>query len=244
MAISFSCPSCEGGVKVRDELTGRKVKCPRCSKVIVVPAAAEEPEDQEEQEERPRKKKKKKRQKKSSTALIAGIVIGVLVLVGGGVAIVLAVTGGKKEEQQAKAPPAQGQKAPPQLEQKPRRGGKDLISAVARRLEITEVYNWFKQLGLSYQTVASASTSGNGPSSFKELTELHGTPLKEWLEKNWIIVVWGARPLSQPGGASNTALAWETDADLQGNRVVLMCSGSVETMDEATFAKTAKAMGR
>jgi hypothetical protein len=188
--------------------------------------------------------KKKKRRKKNNTGLFVGIVLGLVVLVGGGVAIVLAVTG-KKDEPVAKAPPAKAQPAPPRFEPKPRKGGKDLISAVARRLEISEVNNAFRQLGLSYQNVASASTSGRGPADFKELTELHGTtPLKEWLDKNWIIVVWGARPLSQAGGASNTALAWETDADLQGNRVVLMCSGSIVTMDEATFANTAKAMGR
>jgi hypothetical protein len=45
-------------------------------------------------------------------------------------------------------------------------------------------------------------------------------------------------------GASNTALAWETDADSQGLRVVLMCDTSVQTMDENTFKNTPKAVGR
>jgi predicted Zn finger-like uncharacterized protein len=243
MAIPFSCPSCAGELKVRDELAGRKVKCPKCGEVIPVPE--EESEEEQEQEDRPRKKKKKKRKNKSNTAVIVGIILGVL-LVGGGVAIVVAVTGGKKDEPQAKAPPPVEKKEIFKFE-KPRKGAKDLISAVARRLEITEVNNWFRQLGISYQTVASASTSGKGPADFKELTELATTascPLKDWLDKGWIVVVWGARLSSQPDGASNTPLAWETDPDLQGNRVVLLCSGSVQTMPEAEFAKTAKAKGR
>jgi len=239
MAISFTCPSCDSELKLKDELAGRKVKCPRCGDVVVVPAEEEE----ESRAEESRKKKKKKRKKKGSTALIAGIAIGVLLLVGGGIAIVFAVTRGKEPERQAKAPapPPKQEQPQPQFEPKPRKG-KDLISAIARRMESSEVNNWFHQLGLAYQTVATANTSGRGPANFNELgREFANTPLKEWFDKGWITVVWGVRASNQPAGASNTALAWETDADGQGQRIVLMCSGSIQTIDEPTFANTARA---
>jgi predicted Zn finger-like uncharacterized protein len=42
MAIFLHCPSCVHKIKVRDELAGRKVKCPECGKVIAVPAADED----------------------------------------------------------------------------------------------------------------------------------------------------------------------------------------------------------
>src|SRR4051794_37619295 len=41
MTIAFSCPSCEHRLKVRDELVGRKVKCPSCGGGVVVPADEE-----------------------------------------------------------------------------------------------------------------------------------------------------------------------------------------------------------
>ena len=42
MPISLTCPSCERGLKVKDELAGRKIKCPKCSEVITVPADEEQ----------------------------------------------------------------------------------------------------------------------------------------------------------------------------------------------------------
>ena len=35
--ISFRCPACKKGLKVKAELAGKKVKCRQCAKVIVVP---------------------------------------------------------------------------------------------------------------------------------------------------------------------------------------------------------------
>ncbi|HLF92901.1 MAG TPA: hypothetical protein VJB14_05540 [Planctomycetota bacterium] len=43
MAITFSCSSCKQGLKVKDELAGRSVKCPKCAKVTKVPAPEPEP---------------------------------------------------------------------------------------------------------------------------------------------------------------------------------------------------------
>src|SRR5437868_6904629 len=36
MAIALTCPSCARELKVKDELAGRKIKCPKCGKVIAV----------------------------------------------------------------------------------------------------------------------------------------------------------------------------------------------------------------
>src|SRR5450755_2517656 len=88
MTIAFACSECERKLKVKDELAGRKVKCPSCGASIAVPSEeaviegppprkSRPPEDDEappvrehddadegdkgEEEERPRKKKKKKK---------------------------------------------------------------------------------------------------------------------------------------------------------------------------------------
>jgi len=37
MAISLSCPSCRRKLKVKDELAGRRIKCPGCTEVFAVP---------------------------------------------------------------------------------------------------------------------------------------------------------------------------------------------------------------
>lgn len=37
MPATVTCPNCETTVRVRDELAGKKVKCPRCAEVIAVP---------------------------------------------------------------------------------------------------------------------------------------------------------------------------------------------------------------
>jgi hypothetical protein len=62
MAIFLLC-SCEHKIKVRDELAGRKVKCPECGKVIVVPELEDDeaprrkrPPPLEEDDDAPRKK--------------------------------------------------------------------------------------------------------------------------------------------------------------------------------------------
>jgi serine/threonine protein kinase len=38
--ISFSCPQCAKGLKVKDELAGKKAKCPSCGQSVPVPATA------------------------------------------------------------------------------------------------------------------------------------------------------------------------------------------------------------
>jgi hypothetical protein len=91
MAISLTC-ECGKKLAVKDELAGKRVKCPGCGDLLTVPsvtdeapikkrapAVADDEEDQEE--ERPRKKKKKRhRAGKSNKTLWIGAGIGVLVL--------------------------------------------------------------------------------------------------------------------------------------------------------------------
>jgi predicted Zn finger-like uncharacterized protein len=97
MSFSLSCSSCQTSLRVRDELAGRKVKCPKCATIIAVPKAEapltdddeeEKPRtkkraDLNEEEDRPRRKKKKQR-KKNSGVLLYG-------LVGGGAALAIVI---------------------------------------------------------------------------------------------------------------------------------------------------------
>ncbi len=109
-------------------------------------------------------------------------------------------------------------------------------------MEATEVRHYFKKLGDTYR---ADEVNGRGPANYKALgPNFSNIPLKEWVEKDWVKVVWSANLNSLPNGASNTALAWETDPDSQGLRIVLMCDTSVQTMDDNTFKKTPKAVGR
>src|SRR5438128_9799607 len=43
MAISFSCPQCGKGYKVKDELAGKTVPCKECAEPIRIPPAAPVP---------------------------------------------------------------------------------------------------------------------------------------------------------------------------------------------------------
>jgi hypothetical protein len=42
MPVRLSCKGCKSTLRVRDDLAGKKVKCPRCGAANVVPAALEE----------------------------------------------------------------------------------------------------------------------------------------------------------------------------------------------------------
>jgi predicted Zn finger-like uncharacterized protein len=53
MPIAISCPSCEAELRLRDELAGRKVRCPRCGGVIAVPRDAFPNEVEQAEEVRP-----------------------------------------------------------------------------------------------------------------------------------------------------------------------------------------------
>ena len=190
--------------------------------------------------------KKKKKKKKNNKALIFALAGGGLLLLGGVVLLVVLNTRSPAANQQAKGKDNDKElpkdQPKPKFEPKPRKG-KDLISTVARRMEMTDVRNYFRQLGLEFQN--QATVNGKGPRDYKALgVGFANLPLKEWIEKDWVKVVWSANLNILPNGASNTALAWETDPDSQGFRIVLMCDTSVQTMDENTFNNTPKAVGR
>jgi predicted Zn finger-like uncharacterized protein len=42
MPVNIHCPGCNAAMKVREDLAGKKVKCPRCSEVFEVQAGEEE----------------------------------------------------------------------------------------------------------------------------------------------------------------------------------------------------------
>ncbi len=68
MTTSIRCPACQSTLRVRPELAGKRVKCPKCGKPVEVPqeeeelvevVAVEEEELEEEEEERPESKPSK-----------------------------------------------------------------------------------------------------------------------------------------------------------------------------------------
>ena len=44
MTILFRCSNCQKPLKVKDELAGKKIKCPSCAAAVPVPKASPEPE--------------------------------------------------------------------------------------------------------------------------------------------------------------------------------------------------------
>src|SRR6516164_5789128 len=37
MTLKFSCPHCRKGIRVKEELAGKKAKCPACQQVLTIP---------------------------------------------------------------------------------------------------------------------------------------------------------------------------------------------------------------
>lgn len=108
MSISVQCPNCDKKLKTKDELAGKKVKCPDCGEVIPVPAAEETDDD------KPQKVKTNAKTKKSGTGLV-GCLVGsfvllVLALLVGGTAFAIAFSLGWNP---FKTEVALGAKAPP-----------------------------------------------------------------------------------------------------------------------------------
>jgi predicted Zn finger-like uncharacterized protein len=107
MAITVVCDNCGKEFKVKDELAGKKIKCPACQTVLTVPEPNEEvaagpppkakqpsapfEDDEDRGDEIIPRKGKKKGGKKSNTLLFAGIGCGLLLLCfgcsGGGFAL-------------------------------------------------------------------------------------------------------------------------------------------------------------
>jgi hypothetical protein len=92
MAISLTC-ECGKKLAIKEDLAGKKVRCPACESLLTVPsvsdemparkrpAAEDDDEDDEDQDEvRPRQKKKKQGAAKSNKLAWIGAAVGVLLL--------------------------------------------------------------------------------------------------------------------------------------------------------------------
>ncbi len=171
MTISFSCSSCEHHLKVKDELAGRKARCPKCGDVVVVPAddadeaaavvaapPAKASQEQDEVAERPRKKKKKKKESKALLLLLLGLSGAVLV---GVIILVIVQNLPTKErnkgsgEQVAKQDPPKQEQPKPEPKQEEQLIGKKIReegSGLRTRINRTERLNELRQIGLFYQS--------------------------------------------------------------------------------------------
>jgi predicted Zn finger-like uncharacterized protein len=111
MPIIVDCPECNGRFKVRDELAGRRVKCPKCGDTVTVPdeeepaVAAGPPRrsrpraaDDDYEDDRPRRRRPRdddddddydRPRTKSKKGLIIGLCVGGGVLLAGGVVLIL-----------------------------------------------------------------------------------------------------------------------------------------------------------
>lgn len=51
MSTTMNCPGCQTPLRVREDMAGKKIKCPRCAHIVAIPAAAETLEEVESLEE-------------------------------------------------------------------------------------------------------------------------------------------------------------------------------------------------
>jgi type II secretory pathway pseudopilin PulG len=117
-----------------------------------------------------------------------------------------------------------------------------LLPAVQRARQAaddTDIRNELRQIAVAYNNCAVAKK--RGPQTQKELSPFYedSTRINEDLEKGRITVIWG---LSGQALDSHAMLAYETQADRIGNRMVSMGDASVQTMDQQEFNSARKAM--
>jgi uncharacterized Zn finger protein (UPF0148 family) len=253
MTIALSCPSCDKALKVKDELAGKKVKCPGCGEPIVVEAADDpEPESavqepprrkgRDDDDDRPRKKKKKK--KKCNTLLwvaLGGGAAVLLLLVVAGVILFFVFNqpaAATKTTEQAKKKQDQRPKFEPLPENKRPKGG------IIRAMDVQEAKNAMKQIGLAYHNYVS--TSGKAPLKMQDLMQHleRNALIEKMLTDGSVEFVYGVKPQDMTQGTSNTLLAWEKDADNLGRRVVLFADGSVDVLTEDDFQAKPRAQPR
>ncbi len=119
------------------------------------------------------------------------------------------------------------------------------VGGLGRTKEVTEIQNSLRQLGIAYKQFEVVEN--RGPKDQKELGPYYQNinPINEALKNKWITFIWGVnrRALAE-NGDSNTVLAYETDADRQGVRMVLFGDGHVDGLNEEDFKKAPKAKGR
>jgi hypothetical protein len=259
MTIALSCPSCDKALKVKDELAGKKVKCPGCGEPILV--AAEEPaveaavqepprrkarvaDDEDGGEDRPRKKKKKK--KKSNTllwiALGGGAAFLLLLIVVGAVLFFItrpAEVAKSTEQPKTKAKKKQDPKFDPLPNDNPRPKG-----GIPRAMDVQEVKNAMKQIGLAYHNCVT--TNNKAPTKMQDLMPFleRNAMIEKMLTDGSVVFIYGVRIQDMIEGSSNTLIAWEKDADNRGLRVVLFGDGSVDMLPDDEFQAKPKAQPR
>jgi hypothetical protein len=86
------------------------------------------------------------------------------------------------------------------------------------------------------------ASPGAAPKTVEELEQIHSDPkLTKAIKDGWITVILGVSPDRQP---AETIFAYQTEADAQGERVVLTCSGTIKVMGSKEFEGAAKAQAK
>jgi uncharacterized Zn finger protein (UPF0148 family) len=244
MPISFSCPACDRPLKVKDELAGRKVKCPKCGEGVVVPAEEEDekaavgpppkksrPQEHDEEEDRPRKKKKKKKQQDSKMPLIllAGgglLLVGIVVLV-----IVLVSSGGKKKADDPVAGPVKQPEPEPEKKQEekqqPQEIGKKIRNesgGLRTRINRTERLNELRQIALFYQQYGDGRRPPAKVEDFVRSLPRDAQQIAQAIEEKYYLI----RP-----GLRSGIVAYEFDPDNFGMHGVVDISGAARDMPTA-----------
>jgi hypothetical protein len=118
------------------------------------------------------------------------------------------------------------------------------VTGVARVREGVQVRAMLQQLGVAYKNFEAEMN--RGPKNQKEFSPYYenNTEMNEALSKGWITFIWGTPRRSLIGEPSMTIIAYETDPDVHGIRLVLFGDGSVDGMTETEFAKAPKAKGK
>src|SRR5438128_2293503 len=214
MAIAFACPECEHDLKVKEQLAGRRIRCPECGEVVAVPegdtAITEGPSRRGDQVDRPRKKKKKK---KSSKGLLVGLGVAAVLLAVGAVVLIVVVNQGdgdvnkQAKGDQKKIEPAF---AADRFQPPPQPPPKQPATGIRRAAERTEVKNALRQLGLAFHTYCD--TSRKGPQKWEDLAPYYerNAQITEMLTTKYLTFLYGIHLSQMPQGTSNTVLAYET----------------------------------
>jgi hypothetical protein len=256
MAISFSCAECDHAFKVKDDLAGRKIKCPECGESNSVPAGKakaagavaagkakakhSDTDDYEEVEERAQKKRKKKNRNKSNTGriLLAG---GALLFVAAVVVLVIVIVN-RKEDEPKERKVASPQPTPEVPSKKVEPPTKDYSTGIAGVMERTELLQRVDQIAKAY-VACDLESSGKGAANRDVLSAAFqkNYQLLEVLEKRWVTFIYGVGTKQMGADAARTMIAYQTDKDGAGMRVVIMGNGQIQTIDDTTFRNTKKA---
>lgn len=264
MAIQFDCPECEERIKVKDELAGRKIKCPHCTEPVRVPS---EDVDEEERparktttavtEERPRKKaaaskveddedrprKKKKKKQSGNTVLIVSTAIGILILlVGGGVAVALLLPRQPAPVAKAPPPPAAPVGGPIEKKEEPKDlnkvdigKGTRYTTSLRARAERPERMNELKQIATFYNTFRT--DRGKGPQKAEEFIsyiQRDSPPIKKAIEDRYYVVV---------SNVTQGIVAYEHDPDIAGRHGAVDGNGAVQDLTTDELVTQLKTQG-